>query len=190
MPTLTLISEDRQQRNRDRILDWLDKDTHTKKFIDSYEKWQPSTVQKLLGSDNYVSWSSGDCQTLWCHGMAGGGKTIFASVVVDTLKTAQAREPHRRPRAGVVCLFIEYERQQEQTVRSLTSAILRQLSEQCDVLPSFVIDLFDEYGNSTSHIRFEDLSLALTNIMRQFSQVFLIVDALDECTDNLSLIHI
>lgn len=141
-------------------------------------------MQKLLGSDQYSDWSNGDSQTLWCHGIAGGGKTIFASVVVDSLKAAQINKPSRKSRAGVVCLFIEYERQKEQTVRSLTAAILRQLSEQCEMLPESVIDLFEQYGSTIAHTRFEDISLALTNVMKQFPQVYLIVDALDECTEN------
>lgn len=141
-------------------------------------------MKKLLASEQYSNWSSGDCQTLWCPGIAGGGKTIFASVVMDSLKVAQAKKTDRKSRAGLACLFIEYERQKEQTVRSLTAAILRQLSEQCEALPEPVVSLFDEYESSASHIRFEDMALALTNILREFPEVYLIVDALDECAEN------
>lgn len=164
-------------------MNWLDNDTHTKRFIDSYDKWQPSTVQKLLGSGHYLNWVGGDTQTLWCHGIAGGGKTVFASVVMDSLKTAQTGLPPTA-RAAVVCLFCEYERQKDQTVRSLTSAILRQLAEQCEVLPPSVTELFDNYEANGSRFHFEEVSLALTQVLRLFPQVYLIVDALDECAEN------
>jgi hypothetical protein len=85
-----MTHKDKARVDRDRILGWLDSgDTHTKRLFDSLDKWQPSTVQKLLQSEEYQGWVAGDVQTLWAHGIAGGGKTVFSSVVVSSLKDAQ-----------------------------------------------------------------------------------------------------
>lgn len=154
------------------------------RLFDAYDKWQPSTVQKLLQSEEYLGWVGGDVHTLWAHGIAGGGKTVFSSVVVSTLKDAQ-RSQGRNERAAVACLFCEYERQKDQTLRSLVLAILRQLADQCEILPDSVTALFSQYESiGSSHLRFEDISVALTATLGEFSRVYIVVDALDECSDG------
>ncbi|KAG9253568.1 nucleoside phosphorylase, partial [Emericellopsis atlantica] len=175
---------DKARQDRDRILNWLDSDTHTKRLLDSYEKWQPSTVRKLFESEAYRDWTLGEAQTLWCPGIAGGGKTVFSSVVVRSLKAGQEAQPDAS-RAAVICLFCEYERQKEQTLRTLAAAMLRQLADQCELLPDELVDLFEKHGTgASSHLRFEDISLALTRVLKEFPRVYLIVDALDECSDQ------
>lgn len=164
-------------------MNWLDSDTHTKRFIDSHEKWQPHTAQKLLHSEQYLNWVNNNTQPLWCHGIAGGGKTVFASVIVENLKVAQ-KNKMLEIRAGVAYLFCEYERQKDQTIRSLTSAILRQLADQCEVLPASVTDLYDLHQTNDVPLRLEEISSALTDVLGKFPRVFLIVDALDECFEN------
>ncbi|KAI6779138.1 uncharacterized protein J7T54_007593 [Emericellopsis cladophorae] len=178
------LAKDRARQDRDRILNWLDSDTHTKRLLDSYEKWQPSTVQKLFESEAYRDWTYGEAQTLWCPGIAGGGKTVFSSVVVSSLKAGQEAQAEAS-RAAVLCLFCEYERQKEQTLRTLAAAMLRQLADQCELLPDELGDLFEKHGTgASSHLRFEDVSLALTRLLKEFPRVYLIVDALDECSDQ------
>ena len=108
---------------------------------------------------------------------------MFASVIIDNMKVAQ-KDKTPETKAGVACLFCEYERQTDQTMRSLISAILRQLANQCDVLPASVIDLYDSHQTNDVPLRFEEISSALTDVLGKFPRVFLIVDALDECLES------
>jgi hypothetical protein len=153
------------------------------RFIDSHKKWQPQTAQNFLHSKQYLAWANENTQTLWCHGIAGGGKTIFASVVVNNLKVAQKNKTPET-KAGVACLFCEYERRKDQALQSLTAAVLRQLADQCTVLPASVTDLYDTHHAKEMPLNFEEISSALTEVLRKFPRVFLIVDALDECLDH------
>jgi NACHT domain len=125
-----------------------------------------------------------DAQTLWCVGIAGGGKSIFASVVIESLRSAQTKKDPGS-KAGVACLFLEYERWQDQTTQSLTSAILRQLVDQSDVLPQSVIDLYYSHQKNKMPLKLNECLTALSDVIQRFSQVFLVVDALDECSDEI-----
>lgn len=108
---------------------------------------------------------------------------MFASVVVENLKAAQkTKTPDAK--AGVTCLFCEYDIQKEQTMRSLTSAILRQLADQCDVLPPSVTSLFSLHQTDHFPLHLEQITSALADVLGLFPQVFLIVDALDECLES------
>jgi hypothetical protein len=154
-------------------------DTHMDRFIDSYKKWYSGTAQKFLHSKEYLNWANENTQTLWCHGIAGGGKTIFASVVVTNLK---AEKP--KTEIGIACLFCQYERLKNETIQSLAAAILRQLADQCAVFPESVTALYNLHQANGMPLRFEEISSALTKVLQMFSQVFLIVDALDECSEQ------
>jgi hypothetical protein len=107
---------------------------------------------------------------------------VFASVVINNLKASQKTKSFET-KAGIVCLFCEYETRNDQTMQSLTSAILRQLADQCDVLPASVTSLFslDPTGNAPP--RLEQITSALDDVIGLFPGVFLIVDALDECLE-------
>jgi NACHT domain len=137
-----------------------------------------------LQSKEYLQWADEDARTLWCVGIAGGGKSIFASVVVERLRSAQTKKDPRS-KAGVACLFLEYERWQHQTTQSLTSAVLRQLVDQCDVLPQSVADLYDCHQENKMPLKLNECLTALSDVIERFSQAFLVVDALDECPDEV-----
>jgi hypothetical protein len=148
------------------------------RFIDSFKRWHPQTTQTFLKSTQYLSWVNNDVKTLWCHGIAGGGKTIFASVVVNSLKV------DNESKAGIACLFFEYERLNNETIQTLTAAILRQLVDQCDQLPQSVVALYNLHYTNKMPLTFEEISSALSNVFKMFSQVFLVIDALDECSEQ------
>lgn len=110
---------------------------------------------------------------------------MIAAVIVEKLKSTQ-RNKIPKSKAGVVCLFCEYERRNDQTMRVLVSAMLRQLADQCDELPLSVTRLYDEYKKNDAPLPFEKLSSALIDVLKEFPQVYLVVDALDECFESTS----
>jgi hypothetical protein len=72
----------------------------------------------------------------------------------------------------------------DETIQSLAAAILRQLADQCAVFPESVTALYNLHQANGMPLRFEEISSALTEVLQMFSQVFLIVDALDECSEQ------
>jgi adenylylsulfate kinase-like enzyme len=136
-----------------------------------------------LDSEEFLNWANKNTQTLWFRGIGGAGKTILASVAIKHLKDAQ-REKEPANKAGVACLYCEYGRQEDQTPHSLLAAVLRQLADQRTLLPESVIKLYRSHTiDKTRHI-FDEILSTLPNAIRGFSQVFLVVDALDECSEE------
>ncbi|KAL2832131.1 hypothetical protein BDW59DRAFT_181455 [Aspergillus cavernicola] len=172
-----------ENQKRDEVLDWLGPDMHTKKLVDSRRKWHRDTGKAFLESQSFLNWISNQTQTLWCHGIAGSGKTIFASLVVDRLHAAQ-KESAPNEKAAVICLYLEYERMQEQSLQALLAAVLRQLVHQCPEPPSSVIELHTTHTANQSQPLLEEITSVLADVMRKFPEVFLVVDALDECPED------
>lgn len=142
-----------------------------------------NTRKAFIESQSFLNWTSNQTQTLWCKGMAGSGKTIFASLVVDRLHAAQ-KERAPNEKAAVVCLYLEYERMQEQSLQALLAAVLRQLVHQCPAVPSSVTELHTTHTTNRSQPLLDEISSVLADVTRKFPEVFLVVDALDECSEE------
>jgi hypothetical protein len=99
------------------------------------------------------------------------------------LKDAQ-KDKERANKEGVACLYCQYERQKDQTPHSLLAAALRQLADQCTLLPPSVKKLYDLHDTDKTHHSFDEISSVLTEVIQSFPQVFLVVDALDECSEK------
>ena len=146
-------------------------------------KWHRDTGKAFVESQSFLDWMNNQTQTLWCHGIAGSGKTIFASLVIDRLHAAQKKKA-RNENAAVVCLYLEYERMQDQSLQSLLAAILRQLVHQCPELPGSVTELHSTHTTNRSQPLLDEISSVLVDVIRKFPEVLLVVDALDECSED------
>lgn len=136
-----------------------------------------------MNSKEFLNWANKNTQTLWCPGIAGAGKTILASVVIKHLKDAQKdKEPANK--AGIACLYCQYERQKDQTPHSLLAAVLRQLAERRTLLPASVKELYDLHNADKTYHSFDEISSVLTETIRSYSRVYVVVDALDECSEK------
>jgi hypothetical protein len=178
-----------QQQERDKILEWLDPTNfHTKKFGDCVSVWKRGTGEQFLESEEFLSWANKkNTHTLWCPGIPGAGKTIFASVVINHLNDAQK---HRRAadRAGIAFLYCEYKNREAQTLPSLLVAVLRQLAEQHTLSIPSIKELYRSHLINKAQPNVDEILSALSDAVRHFCQVFLIVDALDECSGPRELV--
>jgi Cdc6-like AAA superfamily ATPase len=145
--------------------------------------WQQGTGQHFLDSKAFLNWANENNQTLWFRGIPGAGKTILALVVIKHLKDAQ-REKEPANKAGVACLYCEHGRQKDQTPHSLLAAVLRQLADQRTLLPESVIKLHCLRNSNKILHNFGDIFSVLPDVIRSFPEVFLVVDALDECSEQ------
>ncbi|KAF6785754.1 pfs domain-containing protein [Colletotrichum sojae] len=65
-----------------RILEWLTPVDYSLQQSESLRKRQEGTCNSHLASPRYQDWLSTSGQKLFCHGMPGAGKNIFASTVI------------------------------------------------------------------------------------------------------------
>ena len=73
----------------------------------------------------------------------------------------------------------------EQLVRSL----IWQFSEQAQRMPEALEALYDQCSSGIRQPSVESLQRTLLLVLRQFHHAYLIIDALDECTDRRELLH-
>ncbi len=146
---------------------------------------QEGTGQWLLVSKQFKDWVNGNGETLLCPGIPGAGKTMLASVVIDYLGKTIRHEP--RKAVGIAYVFCNYRNQQEQTSVNLLASLLKQLlqaegSHISDDMRKFYEDHMRRGTRPTLDEVFQVFDLEL----RRYAQVYIVVDALDECSEDNS----
>ncbi|RYP44941.1 hypothetical protein DL768_008647 [Monosporascus sp. mg162] len=159
------------------ILHWLTPVDYAPQQSDFINRRQVGTGQWLLDSPEFQVWLQTDKQTLFCHGMPGAGKTILTSIVVDELMARFGNDKG----TGIAYIYCNFRRQDEQKVEDLFASLLKQLAQGRSSLPDSVKSLHDNYKAKRTRPPSADISVALQSLAAEYSRVFIIVDALDEC---------
>lgn len=138
---------------------------------------QPGTGQWLLDTAQYQSWVSKQKQTLFCPGIPGAGKTILASIIIEDLFSRFESIKD----VGIAYLYCNFQSQKDQTVDNLLASLLRQLVQSRPSLPEEVKSLCDKHKDRQTRPSVDEITNALQHVTRLYSNVFIVVDALDEC---------
>jgi len=134
------------------------------------------TGKWLLDSTAFRDWlqQSSSNAILWCYGIPGAGKTTMSSLIIDHLRTLQGDSPSSGV-AGIYCTYKE-----PQTIANLLGSMLQQLVERLDELPPSL--------SGERPLSLREISAALSEVFPKYGQIFLVIDALDECTSAIDLL--
>jgi NACHT domain len=169
-----------RQREHQVILDWLTPDNYAPQQSDILSTRQEGTGQWLLDSEEFQSWYSHPKQTLFSPGIPGAGKTIMTSLVVNYLY--KRYESHKD--IGIAYLYCNFNRRKEQTPDHLLASILKQLLEGLQPMPDSAKQLYELHNRHRTRPTLEEVSNVLHSISKEFTRMFIIIDALDECQDH------
>jgi hypothetical protein len=159
------------------ILNWITPIDYGPQQTDYIRRRQVGTGQWLLDSAEYQNWLNVSKQTLFCPGIPGAGKTILTSIVIDDLSTRFLANQN----VGIAYLYCNFRRRDEQNAENLLASLLKQLIQERSSLPDSVKALHDHHRNKRTRPSFDEISRTLQSVAAMYSQVFIVVDALDEC---------
>ncbi|KAJ7582149.1 ankyrin repeat-containing domain protein [Mycena floridula] len=143
-------------------------------------QWTPGTVDWFLEDEKFQDWTAGKFDVLWCPGEPGVDKTILTSRVIDHLQRECLR-----PDVGVAYIFFRYNEANTQDIRALVASILRQLLIG-DTIPDWLVPLYNSF--QAGHPLGQDLDTlvnALDSQIHSYSDVYLVMDAFDECSEDI-----
>ncbi|KAF4332120.1 hypothetical protein FBEOM_14088 [Fusarium beomiforme] len=170
----TIISKMYEEKKE--VLDWLSNIDFGAHHSDERKKQAPGTGQWLLKSDIYQSWVQKRGQILFCPGIAGAGKTVLASAIIENLHSHFQTDPG----VAIAHIYCNYSRKNRQTVNALFASLLRQLCEKMPSIPPEIIELHEKCKPRGVEAPQDKVHQALESAVTVFSKVFIIVDALDE----------
>lgn len=107
------------------------------------------------------------------------GLTKTRSMIIDELKSSVSS-----PRSPVAFFYFDYRDQGRQTPSSLLLSFLRQIIAILPDLPNCIVDAHEKYPDSGDSLPLRELEAILHEISLGLRQVYLIIDALDECDES------
>lgn len=139
---------------------------------------QPGTGQWLLDSSEFQDWLADINDTLYCSGMPGAGKTFMTATVIHHLTTAY----NNNANIGIAYIYCDCQNKGQQNINDLFASFLKQLTRRClPSLPESVQSLYDACCAASRTHLLEEILSTLRLVFAEFTKVFILVDALDEC---------
>ncbi|KZP17116.1 hypothetical protein FIBSPDRAFT_894522 [Athelia psychrophila] len=140
------------------IYEWLGAPDSSGNFHAARDKHHGNTGTWFLEGEQYVKWKETPDSTLWVYGT---------------------------PEPSFASAYFFFDNRNAQTDLSLHAkfirSIIKQLSHQSAGVPAPLVDL---YGGGQQQPSIQSLQLILEKIIDGFERTFIIVDAVDECTDR------
>ena len=166
------------EQKRSQILDWLSPDDFSAQQTDFFRRCKEGTGQWLLNSHEFKLWLRGERPTLFCPGIPGAGKTMLTSLIVHNLQELFGHDAS----VSIACIYCNFKRQADQMVDHLLASLLKGLLQGKTNLPRDVELLHQRHKSKGSRPSIIELSDTIKAITRDCSRIFLVIDALDECT--------
>ena len=146
----------------------------------AYSKRHASTGQWLLETEQFKNWLKGKgSPVLWCPGNPGTGKTVLTSIAVN-----HVAESTRGQGIAITYVYCDYKDSLTHSVTALLSSLLRQLIEQTPRAESIaelsiMMNENSKYRDPTE----AELFTWVCTVSKDFNNVYIFVDALDECPE-------
>jgi hypothetical protein len=160
-----------------KICDWLSPSDPWTSHGLARERHEPQTGSWLLQHHRYVAWKSGSTRCLWLHGNPGCGKTILCSTVIEDIRMYCQDAAS----AAHVIFYFSFSDDKKQTYGDLILSLVVQLGWKEPGLSM----LRQAYRRpDRRRLGVEDLEKIFLSSTVQYNEVFLQLDALDECPDT------
>jgi Cdc6-like AAA superfamily ATPase len=147
---------------------------------------QARTGAWFLESEQYAKWKTNTASFLWLYGIPGCGKTILSSTVLENVFQYCADDPGK----GIAYFYFDFNDQDKQVPELMVRSLISQFSQQCDKVPETLETLFSSCENKQRHPSLDDFLEVLQDIIQGFPRSYIILDALDECTNRDELMDI
>ncbi|KAL8792011.1 MAG: hypothetical protein Q9195_005352 [Heterodermia aff. obscurata] len=156
--TIKQIESNTTDQDRMTVLTWLSPLNFKAKHHDVLSKHHPGTGQWLFDTPEFISWRNGDSKAMWCTGIPGAGKTILASIVIDSLE--------------------------HELMLHTGDSLAFQLVQRQSILPQRIKDLHTRHATEGTKPTLEEILVELQATLRDLTKVIIVVDALDECAQD------
>ncbi|KAJ5364731.1 Pfs NACHT and ankyrin domain protein [Penicillium cataractarum] len=129
----------------------------------------------LLENPVFRSWYLGSRQHMWLHGLAGCGKTVLSTIVLDCL--AKGNDP-------ILNFFFDFSDTRKQTYESMLRSLAFQLYQGGFDSAVHLDALFQAHQNGKDQPERKVLSALLFKMLAVQKRVSIVLDALDESTSR------
>ncbi|KAJ8108074.1 hypothetical protein ONZ43_g6538 [Nemania bipapillata] len=186
------LNSARIDEHREKIHQWLAAPDPSSNHVDALGKRRATTGSWFVGSSKFDDWKTSPNSFLWLSGIPGCGKTVLTSVTIEAVlehcHLSVGMMPNPPPICAVVFFYFDFSQGQKRNHENMIRSLIKQLSQQLQYTSESLESLFSTCTNGNRQPTTEALQNCLKQMIEEFDQVFIILDALDECEDREDLI--
>ncbi|KAL9105147.1 MAG: hypothetical protein Q9187_008807 [Circinaria calcarea] len=137
------------------------------------QKRQQGTGEWLLKSAEFETWMQGNRETMWCPG-------IPSATITDHLEKLYDLDDS----IAVLCIYCNHKEHLQHTSLNLIGALLKQLIQNRLIVSNTLSNLYRKHTFHNTHPNLDELIKTTKSEFTSYTKVFVIVDALDECSEK------
>jgi hypothetical protein len=181
------VSKTKSQEERLRkICNWLSAPDPSTNYRKAHEQRQAETGLWLLDGSKFTEWKERAESRLWLYGIPGCGKTILSSTIIEHL----LQHCHDNATMVTAYFYFDFNDIQKQDPELMLRSLLRQLLQRLSTTPKGVDALFSVCENGQRQPSMHALLEVAPQVMQQFTHAYIVLDALDECTQRQELMDV
>lgn len=169
---------------RQKIREWLSAPDPSSNYIKALRDRYEATGSWFLATDTYSNWLSTPTSLVWMHGIPGCGKTVLSSTVIQNI----SKYCESRTGSIVLYFYFDFNDIEKQKYAKMLRSLVTQLCSQCANTPKVLESLYSSCRNGEQQPTDSSLLAALCQMIGQFEDVYVILDALDECLERQELL--
>jgi len=171
------------EEKRGKICSWLSAPDPSTNYLKAHKQRQAETGLWLLKSAKFAEWKESAASRLWLYGIPGCGKTILSSTVIEHL----LQHCYDDTSMVTAYFYFDFNDTQKQDPELMLRSLLCQFLQRSVVIPKGVDALFSSCKNGERQPSLHALLEVTQQAMQEFTQVYVVLDAIDECTQRLEL---
>jgi Cdc6-like AAA superfamily ATPase len=166
-----------------KVINWLHAPDPSTNYNKALNQRHEGSGLWLLHNQVFETWKTQQNSFLWLYGIPGCGKTILSSTVIQALENTGSHRP-------LLYFYFDFNDKEKQTHHNMLSALLSQLystssdSSQMQALDS----LFKSCQDGCRQPSTQSLCEVFLHILDQLKEVWIVLDALDECDTRKGLL--
>ncbi|KAL5113368.1 hypothetical protein ACEQ8H_008749 [Pleosporales sp. CAS-2024a] len=172
-----------QEERLGKICSWLSAPDPSTNYQKAHKKRQAKTGLWLLNSLQFTAWKQRAPSRLWLYGIPGCGKTILSPTIIEYL----LQRCHDDASMATAYFYFDFNDAQKQVPELMLCSLLSQLLQRLVTIPKGVNALFLTCNNGNRLPSLHALLEVIPQVIQQFMHVYIVLDALDECTQRSDL---
>lgn len=157
--------------HRNRVLQWLSASDPTSDLNRALASRHEGSGQWLLERDDFTEWTAQRNSFIWLYGMPGCGKSVLASTIIESLQGSLS---------PLLIFYFDFNDISKQKLDDMIRSLIKQLAFQVPDTWKALNQFHEAYKKGTPTC--ETLCTTFRAMLEQVSEVFVIIDALDECS--------
>ncbi|KAF9065989.1 ankyrin repeat-containing domain protein [Rhodocollybia butyracea] len=164
------------------IRKWLKAPDPSTNFVAACDKRTPGTGEWIFSDPQFAEWREATSGILWIQGKVGSGKTFLLAAIIENLQANQA---------FLCCYYYFDNRDNSHTktnARGLLQSLLLQMATRDETVHPALHELYRKSNHGLMEPTIAGLSATLEVVSKDLSPVYLVLDAMDECSEAIDVL--